>query len=191
MIFLLNWKLKKVLKKILSFCVWYRNLLFIFNTVQRQFPEAVLKNRCLEIFHKIPWNTLFAEYFSCKMKASKTLSREISSESCHIIQNNFSLELLCKAFCGIIWWWIVFVVWLTDERCLALFPAWTVFRDPHHLESLTLREQDLNCVEPEFKLCWMKLCSSDNRYTTSLFYFYSRCFPYVQVITLQRHWNES
>ena len=39
---------------------------------------------------------------------------------------------------------IVFVVWLTDERRLALFPAGTIVRDPYHLESQTCPEQDLN-----------------------------------------------
>ena len=39
---------------------------------------------------------------------------------------------------------IVFVVWLTDERRLALFPAGTIIRDPHHRESPTRREQSLN-----------------------------------------------
>ena len=56
--------------------------------------------------------------------------------------------------------WIVIVVWLTDERCLALFPAGTIVRDPHYRESPTRREQDLTCAEPEFRLCRMKLCSS-------------------------------
>ena len=37
-----------------------------------------------------------------------------------------------------------FVVWLTDEMCLALFPARTIVRDPHHRESPTRREQVLN-----------------------------------------------
>ena len=37
-----------------------------------------------------------------------------------------------------------FCVWLTDKRCLGLFPAGTTDRDPHHRESLTRREQDLN-----------------------------------------------
>ena len=37
-----------------------------------------------------------------------------------------------------------FVVWLTDERRLALFPAGTIVRDPHHRESPTRREQDMN-----------------------------------------------
>ena len=42
------------------------------------------------------------------------------------------------------WWWIVFGVWLTDKRCLALFPAGTIVRDPHHRESPTRSEQGLN-----------------------------------------------
>ena len=35
---------------------------------------------------------------------------------------------------------LFFVVWLTDERRLALFPAGTIVRDPHHRESPTRRE---------------------------------------------------
>ena len=42
------------------------------------------------------------------------------------------------------WWWIVFLVWLTNERRLALFPTGTIIRDPHHRESPTCRKQDLN-----------------------------------------------
>ena len=41
-------------------------------------------------------------------------------------------------------WWIVLVVWLTDERWLALFPVGTIVQDPHHRESLTHCEQCLN-----------------------------------------------
>ena len=37
-----------------------------------------------------------------------------------------------------------FVVWLTNERRLVLFPAGTIVRDPHYCKSLTLREQDLS-----------------------------------------------
>ena len=36
-----------------------------------------------------------------------------------------------------------FVVWLTDKRRLALFPAGTIVRDPHHRESPARREQGL------------------------------------------------
>ena len=39
---------------------------------------------------------------------------------------------------------LFFVVWLTDERCLGLFPARTNVRDPHQRESPTCYEQDLN-----------------------------------------------
>ena len=42
------------------------------------------------------------------------------------------------------WWWNVFEVWLTDEWHLALFPAGTIVRDSHHLESPTSCKQDLN-----------------------------------------------
>ena len=37
-----------------------------------------------------------------------------------------------------------FLVWLTDETRLALFPDGTIVRDPHHRESPTRREQGLN-----------------------------------------------
>ena len=39
---------------------------------------------------------------------------------------------------------LFFVVWLTNERHLALFPAGTIVRDPRHLESATHHKQDLN-----------------------------------------------
>ena len=46
--------------------------------------------------------------------------------------NTFNVELNC------------FVVWLTDKRCLVLFPAGTIARNAHHRESPTRRMQDLN-----------------------------------------------
>ena len=55
------------------------------------------------------------------------------------------------------------MVWLTDERRLALFPAGIIVRDSHHRESPTRLRQAV----PEFKLSGMKLCSSDNHYTTA------------------------
>ena len=39
---------------------------------------------------------------------------------------------------------IFFVVWLTNKKRLAFFPAGTTVRDPHHGESPTRRQQDLN-----------------------------------------------
>ena len=40
------------------------------------------------------------------------------------------------------WWWWWIVAWWTDERRLALLPAGTIVRDPHHRESPTRSEQD-------------------------------------------------
>ena len=59
------------------------------------------------------------------------------------------------------------VVWLTDERRLALFPAGTTVRDPHHRESPTRREQGLNLRKTEFRVSSMRLCSIDNHCTTA------------------------
>ena len=39
------------------------------------------------------------------------------------------------------------MVWLTDERRLALCPAGTIVRDPHHHESLTRHKQSSGLVE--------------------------------------------
>ena len=64
------------------------------------------------------------------------------------------------------WWWIVFVVWLTDKRRFALFPPGTIVRDPNNRRYPTCRVQVWE-PESQFRLCWMKLCSSDNQYTTA------------------------
>ena len=55
--------------------------------------------------------------------------------------------------------WIVFVVWLTDERRLTLFSAGTNVR---HVAS-----RIWTCAEPEFRLIWVKLCYTDNHNTTA------------------------
>ena len=42
-----------------------------------------------------------------------------------------------------------FVVWLTDKRCLALFPAGTIARGPHQVESPILLSSgfvELSCA---------------------------------------------
>ena len=43
---------------------------------------------------------------------------------------------------------IVFVVWLTNEKRLALFQAENIVRDPHHLKSPTHYKQALNLWRP-------------------------------------------
>ena len=86
--------------------------------------------------------------------------------------------------------WIVFVVWLTDERRLALSPAGTIVRDPHHRESLSSRyalSRVWTCAEPEFRVSWIKLCSSDNHYTTTPQKFYS--VNYRIIINLNGFWE--
>ena len=61
-------------------------------------------------------------------------------------------------------WWIVFVVWLTSERHLALFLASTI-------EILIIANfwdatsRIWTCAEPDFRFCWMKLWSRDNHFT--------------------------
>ena len=54
------------------------------------------------------------------------------------------------------------MVWLINERRLALFPAGTIARDPRPAASWIW-----TCVEPEFRFCWIKLWSNDNHYTTA------------------------
>ena len=75
---------------------------------------------------------------------------------------NFTFAITIQT---LIWWrWsIVFAVWLTDERRLALIPAEASVRDPHYRESPTRCEQDFwTCTEAESRLWWMKFPSNDN-----------------------------
>ena len=66
------------------------------------------------------------------------------------------------------WWWIVFVVWLTEERRLALLPssAMDPDRDPDHWNLQHAPSSIWTCAEPEFRLHWIKLYSYDNHYIT-------------------------
>ena len=103
-----------------------------------------------------------------------------------IRSSKFTGEHPCRSVIQWWWWWWsmmmnFFVVWLTNERPLALFPAGAIVRDPHHRESLTCCEQVRTYAEPEFWLGWMKLCSSDNHNTTA---------PHNKV-ALQLYWNRT
>ena len=62
------------------------------------------------------------------------------------------------------WWWIVFLVWFTDERRLTPFPTGTIVTV---LIMVNLWYANV-CPEPEFKLSWIKLCSSDNHHSPVL-----------------------
>ena len=58
-------------------------------------------------------------------------------------------------------WWIIFVIWLTDKRRLPYFQPGPLS------EILTISNlrhtasRIWTCAESEFRLCWVKLCSSD------------------------------
>ena len=77
---------------------------------------------------------------------------------------HFSLVVILRSHCIsnsselLLWWWIVSVVWLTDERLLASFPAGTIVRDPHHLESPTHCEQDLNLRRTRVQALLNEVC---------------------------------
>ena len=64
------------------------------------------------------------------------------------------------------WWWrTVFVVWLTNERRLALFPVGTI------VDYLTSsREQDLNLRRTRVQAGWWKLCSNYNHLQLKCFH---------------------
>ena len=51
---------------------------------------------------------------------------------------------------------------------LASFPAKTILRYNHHCESPHV-SRIWTCTEPEFRFCWVKLCSSDKRASTKSF----------------------
>ena len=64
-------------------------------------------------------------------------------------------------------WWIIFCG-MVDQR-----KAFSLISSQHHCQEIltTLNLQHATsrtwiCAEPEFRFCWMKLCSSDKHYTT-------------------------
>ena len=80
-------------------------------------------------------------------------SSDIDFKDCMKLYNDYTKEpysflvmmMMMMMMMMMNWWWlIVFVVWLTGERCLALLPARTIVRDPHYFESTTHRKQILN-----------------------------------------------
>ena len=59
-------------------------------------------------------------------------------------------------------WSIAFVVWLTHERHLTLFPAGTIVKDPHHRES---RSRPL----PVFKKAFYEVKASGQHFSFTIF----------------------
>ena len=62
---------------------------------------------------------------------------------------------------------IVFVVWLTGERRLALFSVGTISEILTIVNLRHTTSRIWNRAEPEFRLCWMKMCSGDDQYATA------------------------
>ena len=124
----------------------YDSLLIPENTVKR---KSVLWCMLRSDTSKVLWTPLKDYSFSTYAKYSEKLIfltpsycayqgvRNVSfSENFAHVLNEWSLMMIMNCF----------VVWLTDERRLALFPARTTARDPRHHESPTRREQDLNLL---------------------------------------------
>ena len=63
------------------------------------------------------------------------------------------------------WWWIIFVIWLTDERRLCFTSSWDHCQRFSPSQISNTMNRVWTCTESEFRLRWMKLCSSDNHYT--------------------------
>ena len=80
----------------------------------------------------------------CYSFLSSTLIKKILLSATHFRPFFFRSHCISNSSKLFLWWWIGFGVWLTDEKCFALFPAGTIIRDPHHLEFPTRRQQDLN-----------------------------------------------
>ena len=92
-------------------------------------------------------------------------------------------------------WWIAFVIWLTDERCLVLFPFCLIlFLFPLSvfltIANLRLAVERIGaCAKTEFRLSRINLCSCDNHYTTApLRFIISHCIKNnIFVKTLNVH----
>ena len=69
------------------------------------------------------------------------------------------MMMVMNCFCGMV----------DRRKTFSLVSSWDHVRDPHHLESPTCSEQDLNLRRTSVQTCWIKLCSSDNKYTTAPF----------------------
>ena len=67
------------------------------------------------------------------------------------------MMIMMKCFCGLVDWPKVFSLISSQDHCQRSFIAnlW------HSMSRVW------TCTEPEFRLSWMKLCRSDNHYTTA------------------------
>ena len=133
------WYLKKgdISSVSLNFCISSLLQKKHFNFMWKYYVERAEPNRC------VSWDQHVKMSCTClKQKIHYPFKWIQLIEWFHYLNMNNCLHLSNKLM--MIMMIIVFVVWLTDERRLALFPAGTIVRDPHHRESSTRREQGLN-----------------------------------------------
>ena len=88
------------------------------------------------------------------------------------------MMMMMNCFCGM----------LADKRCLALFSAGTIVRNPHNRGSPHATGRFWTWAESDFRLTWMKLCSSDKHYTTQPPWVLSQVWASLSITTTpQRH----
>ena len=63
------------------------------------------------------------------------------------------------------WWWTIFVEWLNEKLSVAFFQLGLLSEILIITNLWYAVSRIWTWAEPEFRLWWMKLCSSDNNYT--------------------------
>ena len=81
-----------------------------------------------------------------------SLEKRLSYENiCFLFMKTFDLIIFLLYGCDDDDDELFFVVWLTDKRRLALYPAGTIPKDLHHCGSALRREQDVNLWRTGFQ----------------------------------------
>ena len=103
-----------------------------------------------------------------------------------------STLMMMNCFCGMVDRQKAFSLIPSRDHCQRSSPSQI---------SCTPQSRIWTCAEPEFRLSWMKLCSSDNHYTTappseylSVFYDYEKGTDQIEDISiafLRRAWRQS
>ena len=99
------------------------------------------KNSCSDMFYAVHlWTE--SKFLNSKPKGSVNLRKSrIKVRHMSYFKQSFKYFYIIWWWW---WWWVFLVVWLTDERRLAICPAGAIVRNSHHRESPTRFEQDLN-----------------------------------------------
>ena len=101
------------------------------------------------VFHLVQKLKLFVEFHS--LPALKVICQKDNGH--YIILDSY------------VWWWSsswCFCGMVDQWKTFSLISSQDHFKDLHQPESPIRCKQAGTCTEPVFRLCWMKLCSSDN-----------------------------